>query len=614
MPPRKARSAPPAPAPTVARTLPWWAGWLGLVVLCTIAYHPAIHGGFLWDDNAHVTQPELQSLSGLARIWFELGATQQYYPVLHSAFWLEHRFWGDSPVAYHWLNLLLHATAAGLLVRVLQRLAIPGAWLAGLIFALHPVCVESVAWISEQKNTLSAVFYLLAMLAYLRFAQRCKSTLPGSANPWRTYALATVLFLLAVLTKTVTATLPAALLVIAWWQRGRLSWRRDVVPLLPWFALGIAAGLCTAWVERKYIGAEGAAYDLHAVQRLLLAGRVVWFYFGKLLWPADLSFVYPRWSIDAGDAWQYVGGLAALAALFALWRLRHRTRAPLAGALFFGGTLFPALGFFNIFPFIYSYVADHFQYLASLGILVPAAAGLVHVLSRPTTPPGLRRAIPTTLVALLGFLTWQQAHDYRDNLTLYRATLARNPAAWMAAYNLGMELAARGQTDDAVASYREALRLRPGYAEAHGNLGMALLAQPDQKDAAIAELETAVRLKPELWQAECNLANTLMSIPGRHEEAIAHYKHVLRDRPELAEIQMNLGIALVDLPGRKDEAILHFESAVRTKPDLWPAHFVLANALLSTPGRRREAIPHLEVVLRINPGFEPARQLLESLR
>ena len=613
MPPRPAQPVPPPPARTAAPVdAGWWLAWLGLAALCALAYLPAIHGGFLWDDNAHVTKPELRSLAGLARIWFEPGATQQYYPALHSAFWLEHRLWGENAAAYHWLNLLLHVTAAGLLVRVLQRLALPGAWLAGLVFALHPVCVESVAWISEQKNTLSAVFYLLAVLTYFRFVQQRDAVAPGSSNPWRTYAFATGLFILAVLTKSVTATLPAALLVITWWQHGRLSWRRDVIPLLPWFVIGLAAGLTTAWVERSYIGAEGAAYDLTLLQRVLLAGRVVWFYLGKLLWPAGLSFVYPRWSISASDPWAYAGVLAALAALAGLWLLRRRSRAPLAGALFFAGTLFPALGFFNVFPFIYSYVADHFQYLACLGIIVPVSAWLMQTLASQSA--WLRRGLPTALVAGLGLLTWQQAHDYRDNITLYRATLARNPAAWMAAYNLGMELAARGEPDAAIASYQNALQLRPDYAEAHANLAMSLLTQPDKKDEALTHLETAVHLKPELWQAECNLANTLLSVPGRAEEAIAHYKTVLRTRPELAEIQMNLGIALLGSPGRETEALPHLESALRTNPDLWQAHFTLANLLLNLPGRRAEAIPHLEAVLRLNPSFAPARQLLDQLR
>jgi tetratricopeptide (TPR) repeat protein len=311
--------------------------------------------------------------------------------------------------------------------------------------------------------------------------------------------------------------------------------------------------------------------------------------------------------------------------------MRRRSRAPLAGALCFAGTLFPALGFFNVYPFVYSYVADHFQYLACLGVIVPLCAGLTRIVvrglaptelpdvgrkARPTNSSGatwLRRAIPALLVAVLGFLTWRQAHDYRDNITLYRATLARNPAAWMASYNLGMELAARNETDAAIASYRDALSHRPDYAEAHANLAMSLLTLPDRREEAIGHLETAVRLKPELWQAENNLANTLATMPGREDEAIRHYEAVLRRQPELAEIQMNLGIALLGRH-RPAEAIPHLESAVRTNPALWQAHFVLAHELLALPARRAEAIPHLEAVLRVNPTFAPARELLEQLR
>ena len=611
---RPAPHRPPPPAAPSAGS--WWLRWLGLAVACVVVYSPALRGTFLWDDNMHVTDAALRSLGGLARIWFEPGATQQYYPLLHSAFWVELHLWGESAFAYHLLNVVLHALAAGLLVRVLQRLEIPGAWLAGWVFALHPVGVETVAWISEQKNTLSAVFYLSAALAWLRFDASRED--PAGNRAWRSYALATLLFVCAILTKSVTATLPAALLVVAWWKRSTLSWRKDVVPLLPWFALGLAAGLCTAWVERKYVGAEGAAYELHGLQRCLLAGRVLWFYFGKLLWPVDLSFVYPRWTIDASDPSHFAGMIAAVAGILALWRIRRRSRAPLAGALFFAGTLFPALGFFNVYPFAYSYVADHFQYLASLGVIVPVCAGLATLVvgraSRPSSGPaaGLR-ALPILLVALLACLTWRQAHDYHDNPTLYRATLARNPAAWMASYNLGMELAARNETDAAIASYRDALSVRPDYAEAHANLAMSLLTLPDRRDEAVSHLETAVRLKPELWQAENNLANTLAQIPGRENDAIRHYEAVLRRRPELAEIQMNLGIALLGR-NRRAEAIPHLESAVRTNPALWQAHFVLAHELLAFPARRAEVIPHLEAVLRVNPTFAPARELLEQLR
>ena len=342
-----------------------------LIVCCTfLAYLPALSGGLLWDDAAHVTRPELRSLHGLWRIWSDLGATQQYYPLLHSAFWVEYKLWGDATLGYHLLNLLLHAAAAILVMLIMRRLGLPGAWLAALIFALHPVCVESVAWIAEQKNTLSTVFYLSAALLYLHFDQTRRRS---------QYFLALALFVMALLSKTVTDTLPAALLVVFWWRRGRIGWKRDVLPLLPWFALGAAAGIFTAWVERTLVGAEGPDFALTLVERFLVAGRAIWFYVGKLVWPANLMFFYPRWRVDSTEWWQYLFPLAALAALAGLCLLARKRRGPLAGALIFAGTLFPALGFFNVYPFVYSYVADHFQYVASLGIIVPVASWLAGI-------------------------------------------------------------------------------------------------------------------------------------------------------------------------------------------------------------------------------------------
>ena len=348
-----------------------FAGWEWLLAVALtsavcLAYQPVWHGGLLWDDYpGHVTAPDLRSWDGLSRIWFEGGATQQYYPLLHSAFWLQHKLWGDATLGYHLVNILLHATAALLVALVLRRLHVPGAYLAAAIFALHPVHVESVAWITEQKNTLSGVFYLAAMLVYLRFDQTRKKSI---------YGCALGLFLLALLSKTVSATLPGALLVILWWQRGRLSWRKDVLPLLPFFVLGVLGGLLTAWVERTVIRAEGAAFEFTIVERFLIAGRAICFYLGKLFWPVNLTFIYPRWQVSQAIAWQYLFPAGALLLAAALWPVRRRWRAPLAALLFFIGTLFPALGFLNVFPFRYSLVADHFQYLASLGVITLVAA------------------------------------------------------------------------------------------------------------------------------------------------------------------------------------------------------------------------------------------------
>jgi len=484
-----------------------------------IAYFPALRGGFAWNDADYVTQSGFRSLAGLARIWFKVGATEQYYPVLHSAFWIEHRLWGDAPLGYHLLNVLLHAAAACLFGVILRRLAVPGAWLGALLFALHPVCVESVAWISEEKNTLSAVFYLLAALVYLRFDERDNRSVGGG---WRDYLLATGLFVGALLSKSVTATLPAALLVVSWWRHGRISWRRDVAPLLPWFALGAGVGLFTGWVERTFvIGGLRSEFALSFFMRWVVAGRAVWFYLGKLLWPHPLTFFYPRWEIESAGLEQALYPLSVLAALLVLWSIRRRSRGPVAVGMLFVGSLFPTLGFFDVFAFRFSFVADHFQYLACMGVLAGLAAALSAALA------GVHRIAAGCLVlCLFGILVWRQCGVYHDPETFYRAILADNPSSWIAHNNLGNALLDQKRGDEAIAEYRAALGIRPGYPEAENDLGTALAAK-GLMDGAIGEYRRAVRLEPDFVQAHLNLALALWAV-GRRDEAIAEHDTAVR--------------------------------------------------------------------------------------
>ena len=553
------------------------------------------HAGFVWDDEAHVPRPDLASLHGLWRIWSEPGATQQYYPVLYSAFWVQHRLWGYSALGYHLANVALHAAAACLLLRVLVRLSVPGALLAASAFALHPVCVESVAWISEQKNTLSAVFYLAAGLAYLRFDR--------DRRP-RWYVFATLLFVLALLSKTVTATLPAALLVVLWWKRGRLSWKGDAAPLAPWLALGALAGTMTAWIERAFVGAGGGASALSPIDRLLVAGRAIWFYIGKIFWPADLIFIYPHWTLDARDPRQLLAPAAVLAALAALFALRHRFRGPLAAALLFGGTLFPALGFIDVYPFRFSYVADHFQYLAAAMMLSAAAAALALATAR--LPPGARtaaRAAAACVVGMLGFLAWRQSAMYADVGTLWQVTIARNPGCSMAYNNLGLALAGDGQIDAAIDQYREALEIEPRFVAAHNNLGIALL-QSGRLDEAVSHFREALEIEPGGIESHNNLGMALRKA-GRMDEALAQYGAALRIKPGDFATNYNFGNALLQA-GRVDEAIGRFEKALEASPDSADAHNNLGNAFRRA-GRIGEAIVQYGKALAIDPGHARAR-------
>jgi tetratricopeptide (TPR) repeat protein len=594
----KARRVEAAPAH------PWLApGWLpGLLLLAAtlLVYQRVWHAGFVWDDDAHVIRPELQPLRGLWRIWFEPGATQQYYPVLYSAFWLELRLWGYSAPGYHLANLVLHGTAAWLLYLALRRLCVPGALLGACAFALHPVCVESVAWISEQKNTLSAVFYLAAALAYLRFDA-------GRRPAW--YALGMLLFGLALLSKTVTATLPAALLVVIWWKRGRVSWRGDVLPLAPWLAMGAAAGAVTAWMERTHVGAGGAAFALGAAERILVAGRATWFYLGKVFWPADLVFIYPRWTLDTGSLWQFLCPAGVVAALAALYGLRHRSRGPLAAALLFAGTLFPALGFVDVYPFRFSFVADHFAYLAAAMALSAAAAGLALAAGRLSR--GMRAAAiaaGTCALALLASLTWRQSAEYKDVITLWRATLARNPGCWLARNDLGLALMAQGKTDEAIAEYRGAIEAEPGFAGAHNNLGIALMGR-GQPDAAIAQYRRALELEPGDAETHNNLAMALRR-EGRLDEALAQYGMAMAIKPDDLATNFNMGNALLQA-GRVPDAIARYEKALEISPDFADAHNNLGNALRRL-GRTEDAIAEYRKALAIDPSNERALGNLRS--
>jgi tetratricopeptide (TPR) repeat protein len=473
--------------------------------------------------------------------------------------------------------------------------------------------------------------------------------------------LALSLFVLALLSKTVTATLPAALLVILWWQRGRIDWRRDVLPLLPWFALGLTGGLFTAWVEHRFfitvhtsMGTAGTDFSLTFFERCLLAGRVICFYLGKLVWPADLMFMYPRWKVDSAVWWQYLFPLGVVALVVGLVWMARKQRGPLAGFLFFAGTLFPALGFINVYPFIFSYVADHFQYLASLGIIVPLAAGLlaaVRSITHDGTLPA-RWLAPTCgglLVAVLGILTWRQCGMYRDAETLYQETLRRNPECWMAHSNLGLiqaktadglpralehfEAAVRlkpenaelhnylgsalartpGRQSEAFAEFETALRLGPNFPYTHVNLGVALLGA-DRLPQALEHFETAVRLKPDLAEAHNLLGYALARFPGREAEAIAEFETALRVDPNFREAHSNLGIALAETPGRMPEAIAHFEAAVRLDPGSASAHYNLGYALVRMQGREQDALAQFEAVLKIDPNQAAARRWVERLR
>jgi tetratricopeptide (TPR) repeat protein len=520
-----------------------------LIAATVVAYLPAIDGEFVWDDDDYVSNNvTLRSFEGLRSIWLDPAATPQYYPLVHSSFWIEYHLWGLAPAGYHMTNILLHGAAAVLLWRILLRLSVPAAWLIAMIFAVHPVHVESVAWITERKNVLSGVFYLSAMLTYLHFALDPPDG--GRRRQALRYAAACTLFLLALASKTVAASLPAALLLLIAWKRQRIQ-RRDVWLLLPLFAVGAAMAMVTVWLERHHVGAQGIDWQLSAVERCVIAGRALWFYAEKLVWPTGLAFSYPRWHVDATDPVQLAYPLAAVAVIVALWLARHKLGwSPLVAVLFFAGTLTPALGFFDVFPMRYSFVADHFQYLASIGLIALGVVAIVGLIEK-WTPARARAdlALAVILVPLLATLTWRQTHVFADHETLWRDTVEKYPTSWMGHTSLGALLGRRGAMREAERHYRLAVQLNPDFSTARLNLG------------------------------------GLLANEGRFEEAIPHMREHVRLEPGSLEPNISLGRALL-LNGQPDEAVIWFRRAVAGWPEDARAHALLEEALRAQRARQ----------------------------
>jgi len=511
-----------------------WVLGAALVATTALVYQPAWHGKPLLDDAGRfMMTPEQQSWNGLARLWIQPRTTWQYHPLVDTMYWVEAKLWGQEVFGYHLVTIALHVASALLLVKILGKLQIRGAWLAAAIFALHPALVESVAWMVELKNTLSGLFFFAAILAYLNF---------DHTRRLRTYLLVGLLFTLGILAKAIVATVPAVVLILIWWKRGRVDWQRDVKPLLPFVVLAIAAGLLTAWMERAFSGAEGEEFQLSVLDRFLIAGRAFWFYIGKLLFPNDLSLIYPRWKIDSSIWWQYLFPVAALGLFWLAWNQRKRWRWFFAASLFFAATVVPLLGFFNVSFFRLSFVADHFAYVPSLAVIVPTAAGATWLADRGGRWRLLLHGLLAGLLSTLAILSWMQSHMYRDAETCYRMVVAHNPNSWTAHQNIGAEVFVRGQLDDAAAEFHKVLELEPNYAQAskraYFGLGGVSVRKGKQEEA-IKLFETALKLDPTYGPAHNGIASALHR-QGRLAEAIAEYERAIHLRPESAGILSNL--------------------------------------------------------------------------
>ncbi len=548
--------------------------------------------------------PFVKAGNGLRYLWFSTGPVD-YFPLTYTSLWLEWQMWGANPMGYHIVNVLLHALSSILLWRIFLRLKIPGAWLAAALFAVHPVNVESVAWIAERKNTLSFLFFALTLLLFLRFEEAGKK---------RTYILSLLAFIAALLSKTAVAPLPFVLLLLMMWQRGKIE-KRDIQRTIPFFLFALILGLVTIWFQYHRAIAEDVIHGRNFIERVLGAGWALWFYFLKALCPLHLCFVYPEPDYRSHSLLAWLPLISGIGLLIFLWRRRSpRKKALLISLAYFGLMLLPVLGFLKIYFHRYSLVADHWQYF-SLPAITAMVAGTFFFAGRGFSQAvtsknrnGLSRSLALpwlfggALLVIFSILSWKHTFIFRDSEMLWRDTLEKNPGAWVAHNNLGLLCEQQGKIDDSVLHYQQSLSIKPAQVEGHNNLGTALLNR-GQLDEAMAEFQAALKLNPNIAMSHYNIGNVLDQ-RGERDEALGEYREALRLNPDFADAHNNYG-CLLAAGGELDKAVSHFRQGLETEPD----HLSLLNnlgSLLVEQQKATEAIPYLNRAVALNPNYADA--------
>lgn len=507
---------------------PWLRPAL-VALLALVAHAASLWCGWIWDDDSYVTaNTVIQSPDGILSIWVP-GSTPQYYPLVFLGFWIQHALIGLEPFWFHMVNVLMHAANAALLFVVLKRIGVASSFWIAALFAVHPMGVETVAWVTERKNLQSMLFALASIFFFIRMLDAGKQ---GSARAW---TASFACFVAALLSKTTAVFVPPCLVMIVVWQRRRLD-AHMLLAVAPYFVLGAVLGLFTAHIERVHVGATGDEFALGVLDRLQLAGKVAVFYLAHFAIPREQVFIYPRFAVDAADlaAWgQSALCAAALIACAARWRM---SRAPLLVALWIGAALFPALGFFDVWPFRYSFVADHFAYAAipAFALVIVAMATSVGTISARLSRMGAA-AGGVTLAACI-VLSVRATPKYESEESLWRATLEQNPEAWIASNNIASiklreagQRAAQGDSAGAADCAREALvyarkagavnadefTIIVNQSEAHRLLG--------EKDDALREIEVAAKLAPRIYDVQWLRARALES-SGRVDDARIAYR------------------------------------------------------------------------------------------
>ena len=575
---------------------------LAFLAAIFVFYFPTLSGGFIWDDAIFSEEKTIQNWSGLWSIWFapaEIAKEGHYWPLTYTTFWLDHKLFGLNPIGYHIVNCILYFINVVLIWRLLLKLEVPGAWVISMIFAIHPLHVEPVAWLIERKSLLSVLFYLGAIHVWLRFRE--------SSSP-KTYVLTLCLYALGLLSKSIVVTLPATLLILLWWKQERIS-VRDVMHVLPFFIVGFAI---TLGDYLFYISREELDFAYSFVERILIATQAVWFYVGKLLWPANLMVVYPRWDVSVENliAWLFVA--ATVGVLILLWSCRHRIgKDPLAGVAFFIITLSPTLGFVDYGYMQYSFVADRYQYLAGLGLIAVLMGGAIHAMQPYITSFGsVTGGAFVVLVIGLGSLTWSQATIYQDEITFFRHIVSHNPIARGAYLNLGHALLQANRFEEGYEASLKAIELQPNDSKAHSYVAHAL-AQMGRYDESVESLKRALELDPTqkvLWKNYGTLQYELQ----RYEEAVVAFLKAIDLGADSALIRRDIANSYYGL-GHHTKAMewIGRARALTLAPSVQDELSKLSAKVLLALGKTEEAEQHLLQAVQGGDSDQEIRRLLE---
>ncbi len=512
---------------------------LALIILCgTTIYAASLGNGYIWDDDYYVYKNGLvQTTAGIKDIWFS-HTLPQYYPLTFTSFWLEYKLWGLQPFGYHAVNLFLHLLNAVLVFFIVRKLNQRAAAAVALLFTVHPIQVETVAWITERKNLLALSFTLLACLSYLRFEERAAK---------RSYVASLFLFAMALLSKSVSVCFAVVPLLLAWWRQGKIRWK-DILRTLPLFVLGLSAAFHTAYVEVHRAGAEGAEWNLGLGGKMVLAGRILLFYLQKILVPSNFMFFYPRWRLDPFQFWQWIYPAFALFILVLLYFARKRIgRGACALYVFYIASIFPALGFFNVFPMQYSYVADHFSYFSTFPLLLLIASTFFFLGDRLADRAGKfganvwRTSSWIAFAALLVFLSTNSfalTRNYKDSFALWSNLVKVNPTSAVGHLNLGNIYLSKGDHEKAALMFRKAILLDPNEFMAYNSLGTILHAL-GRNDEAIATFLKAVKVNPEFYVGYYNLG-LCYHASGDDTLAIAALEEAIRISGNYAKAYLTL--------------------------------------------------------------------------